>query len=93
MIMDRFDGVVFVGDNMVQTIYAAFNMLLRKNIKLGALEQWRMSEKETETCTCSRQFTEPECSKYFASSSEDVSKHDAEAEIRSPYACNRTCTL
>jgi len=89
MILDRFDGIVFVGDDMVAQIYAAFNALLRRNIRLGALEQWRMLDRELETCACDRQYTNPECSKYFATSSEEIAKHDSEGGPMSPYACNR----
>jgi hypothetical protein len=89
MILDRFDGVVFVGDDMVASIYAAFNTLLRRNIRLGSLEQWRMGDKELEMCACDRQFTNPECMKYWTTSSEEVAKHDSEGGPLSPYACNR----
>jgi len=89
MILDRFDGIVFVGDDMVASIYAAFNSLLRRNIKLGALEQWRMLDKELETCACDRQFSNPECTKYWVTSSDEVAKHDSEGGPLSPYACNR----
>lgn len=91
MILDRFDGIVFVGDDMVASIYAAFNALLRRNIKLGALEQWRMLDKELETCACDKQFSNPECTKYLVTSSDEVAKHDSEGGPLSPYACNREC--
>lgn len=89
MILDRFDGLVFIGDELVGSIYAAFNMVMRSNIKLGALEQWRMLEKEIDTCVCDNQFSNAACSKYWVSSSEEVTKHDSEGGPRSPYACNR----
>lgn len=93
MILDRFDGLVFIGDDLVGAVYAAFNMLMRRNIKLGALEQWRMLDKEIDTCTCERQFTDAACTKYWITSSEDVGKHDSEGGPRSPYACNRKSFL
>ena len=90
MILERFDGVVFVGDELVAGIYAAFNILMRKNLALGALEQWRMEEGELQECRCRKQYTNPECSKYFVKSSEEVAKHDHEGGPPSPYLCNRT---
>lgn len=89
MILERFDGIAFIGDDLIQGVYGAFNMLMRRNLALGALEQWRMEEKELQECRCRKQFTNPECSKYFVTSSEEVAKHDGEGGPRSPYVCNR----
>lgn len=90
MILERFDGVAFVGDDLVQNIYGAFNMLLRRNLAFGAVEQWRMDDKQINDCRCRKQFTNPECAKYFVKSSDEVAKHDSEASNKSPYMCNRT---
>lgn len=89
MILERFDGVVFIGDDLISGVYGAFNMLLRKNLKLGALEQWRMDEKELEDCRCHNQYTNRECQKFFVQESESVAKHDKEGGPSSPYICNR----
>src|SRR5437763_616749 len=40
LILERFDGVVFVGDETLQSIYAGFNILLRQDLGLGAMKQW-----------------------------------------------------
>ena len=90
MILERFDAVVFVGDNMLQHVYAAFNMLLRENMAMGSLKQWEMSEGERDSCRCENQVTRAECSKYAVLDSEDVSKNDPGSGHTSPYHCSRT---
>lgn len=90
MILERFDAVVFIGDNMLQSIYAAFNMLLRENMAMGSLKQWDMSEGERDNCRCDNQVTRAECSKYAVQDSEDVRKNDPGKGHTSPYHCDRT---
>ncbi|KAL8796294.1 MAG: hypothetical protein Q9195_001409 [Heterodermia aff. obscurata] len=90
MILDRFDAIVFIGDDMLQHIYAAFNILLRENMALGSLKQWEMSEEERVNCRCDNQITRPECSKYAVLDSEEVRKNDHGSGHPSPYHCNRT---
>lgn len=90
MILDRFDGVVFIGDKTISDVYAAFNILLRQDLALGGMQQWKMSDKERDSCRCSKQYTNPECSKYFVTSNEEVGSSDPESNYRAPYACNRT---
>ena len=89
MILDRFDAIVFIGDNMLQNIYAAFNILLRENMAIGSLKQWEMSEDERVNCRCDNQITRPECSKYAVMDSEEVRKNDPGSGHTSPYHCNR----
>lgn len=91
MILDRFDAIVFIGDNMLQHIYAAFNILLRENMAMGSLKQWEMSEDERVNCRCDNQITRPECSKYAVLDSEEVRKKDPGSGHTSPYHCNRMC--
>lgn len=93
MILERFDAIIFIGDDMVKHTYAAFNMLLRANIALGSLKQWDMKESEHETCRCDNQMTRPECVKYTVTDSEDVRKNDVGSGHPSPYFCNRTKNL
>lgn len=93
MILERFDGVVFVGDELIAQLYASFNILLRRNLAMGGMEQWRMSDKERETCRCGNQFVKQECSKFFVTSNEQVALHDSEGGVRSPYVCNRELSL
>lgn len=89
MILERFDAIVFIGDNMLQHIYAAFNMLLRENMAMGSLKQWEMSEDQRVNCRCDNQITRPECSKYVVIDSEEVRKNDPGSGHPSPYRCNR----
>ncbi|KAL8720142.1 MAG: hypothetical protein Q9225_002957 [Loekoesia sp. 1 TL-2023] len=90
MILDRFDSVVFLGDETLRHIYSAFNMLLRENIGLGALRQWEMKESERETCRCANQLIRPECLAYSVTDSQSVRVNDAGSGHSSPYYCDRT---
>lgn len=89
MILDRFDSIVFLGDDTLRHIYAAFNMLLRENIALGALKQWELKESEREACRCENQLTRPECRLHLVVDSQSVSPNDATSGHSSPYFCNR----
>ena len=90
MILDRFDAVVFIGDDMLQHIYAALNMLLRENYAMGGLKQWEMSGGERDNCRCDNQVIRPECTKRVILDSEDVRKNDPGSGYTSPDHCNRT---
>ena len=93
MILERFDGLVFLGDDMLKAIYAAFNMLLRENIAFGGLKQWDLDEHERDNCQCDNQLTRTDCIKNLVMESEDVSANDADsARHRAPYYCNRSLT-
>jgi len=87
MILERFDRVVFVGDDSMQTIYNGFNILLRQDLAWGALMTWRMDERTQDQCRCGNQFARPRCSKHFVTSSNEVTKNTP-ARGR-PYACQR----
>lgn len=91
MILERFDTIVFVGDDMLQRVYGALNMLLRENIAMGSLKQWEMKESERAACRCDDQMIKAECSKYAIMDSEDVRKNDGGSGHRSPYYCDREC--
>ncbi|KAI9848247.1 MAG: hypothetical protein M1838_000603 [Thelocarpon superellum] len=90
MILDRFDGIIFVGDNTLRQVYAAFNVLLRENAALGALKQWEMNESERGACRCESQFIKADCARFAVAESEEVKKNDAGSGHQSPYYCNRT---
>lgn len=93
MILERFDAIVFIGDNMLQHVYAAFNMLLRENMAMGSLKQWEMSEDERVNCRCDNQITRPECSKHAVLDSEEVRRNDPGSGHPSLYHCNRMYQL
>lgn len=92
MILDRFDSIVFLGDDTLRHIYSAFNMLLRENIALGALRQWEMKESEREMCRCANQLIRPECLAYSVTDSQSVRMNDAASGHSSPYYCDRKCS-
>lgn len=91
MILERFDAIVFIGDDMLQHIYGAFNMLLRENIAIGSLKQWDMKENERIACRCDEQMIKAECLKYAITNSQAVSINNGGSGHRSPYYCDRTC--
>ena len=89
MILERFDAIVFIGDEMLKTIYSAFNMLLRENIAMGGLRQWEMDDAQREGCRCDNQIVKPDCSKHMIMNSEEVRMGDEGSAHRSPYYCDR----
>ncbi len=89
MILERFDAIIFIGDDTLQHVYAAFNMLIRENIALGSLKQWEMKESERAGCRCENQLIKSECSKYAILDSQAVRDHDGDSGHRSPYYCDR----
>ena len=91
MILERFDGVVFVGDDTLQTIYAGLNILLRQDLGLGAMKQWEMSDENLKMCRCENQFARESCAQYLVSASEQVSTNARNAKQNSAiYTCQRT---
>jgi hypothetical protein len=89
MILERFDAIIFIGDDTLQHVYAAFNMLIRENIALGSLKQWEMKESERAGCRCENQLIKAECSKYAILDNQAVRDHDGDSGHRSPYYCDR----
>ncbi|KAI9723857.1 MAG: hypothetical protein M1828_004107 [Chrysothrix sp. TS-e1954] len=91
MIIDRFDGIVFIGDESIGSIYAAFNILLRHDLALGALENWKMTPRERDNCRCNNQFTRSECSEFWVTSSSETAAHEADVNMdyRAPLYCNK----
>ena len=88
MILERFDAVVFVGDDTLQAVYAGLNILLRQDLALGALEHWNIAE-DVDVCRCENQFLKESCWKNSVSSSEQVQEHTDNSK-GSSYACTRT---
>jgi hypothetical protein len=72
MILERFSAIVFVGDEIALSVYAALNVLLFEDLALGSLQQWMMSEQERESCTCNNQFTLENCLRYAIKNSDQV---------------------
>ncbi|KAL8692238.1 MAG: hypothetical protein Q9218_002691 [Villophora microphyllina] len=93
MILDRFDEIVFLGDDTLRHVYSAFNMLLRENIALGGLRQWDMKESEREICRCENQLIRPECLLHAVTDSQQVRSNDAGSGHSSPYLCDPTSSM
>ena len=93
IILDRFGAIIFVGDGVLQNIYAAFNMLLRENIAMGGLKQWVMTEPDRAACKCDSQIIRWECSKFIVQDSQDVRGNDDGSGHRSPDYCDRKCRV
>ena len=92
MILERFDALVFIGDDTLKSIYAAFNMLLRENIARGSLKQWEMTENDRVTCRCDNQLIRPECSSHIVMESQAVTDNDKGSGHASPYYWDRKCS-
>ena len=93
MILERFDAVVFVGDDSLKPIYAAFNVLLREDMATGGLKQWELNEGQRDACKCDNQLAKPECSSHLIMDSEMVrEKKEDGIGHGSPFACDRKST-
>ena len=88
-ILDRFDGLVFVGDSTLRTIYSGINILIRQDLAHGSLKAWELSEGEMAQCKCDNQFIKDSCTKHVATSSEEVI-HKVGGKYLNFYACQRT---
>lgn len=91
MILDRFGSLVFVGDQNLQTIYSGFNILLRQDLRAGALQTQGMDEDAVADCRCDNQFVKQSCISQFVVSSDAITRGaGADSNTRSRYACDRT---
>ncbi|KAF7509382.1 hypothetical protein GJ744_008105 [Endocarpon pusillum] len=91
MILERFDSLVFIGDDTLQPIYSGLNMLLRQDLALGSLDpssELSPSELST-TCRCDNQFIKDTCSKHALTSNDQVPLGNNNNN-NSPYLCSRT---
>jgi hypothetical protein len=87
-ILQKFDGIAFIGDESLADAYAGFNILLRENLATGALKDWEMNDVYSEQCRCDSQFTNPSCWLKRISSSEDMFLPGDKSGPRSTYACS-----
>lgn len=94
MILERFDALVFVGDDMLKHIYLAFNMIMRENVAMGGLMHWQLSDSERDTCRCDNQIIKPECAKHAILQSDIVGANEGGGSGHaSPYLCDSTAYL
>jgi hypothetical protein len=89
MILERFNTIVIIGDELAQSVYTAFNILLREDLALGGLQQWIMSDQDRMDCKCDNQFSNPECSGYAIKNRGEVKKNEGADRKGSPYFCAR----
>ena len=88
MILERFNAISFIGDELVQSVYAAFNILLREDLSLGGLQQWIMSDQDRRNCKCDGQFLNPDCTGYGVKNRDEVKKN-GDDQKGSSYFCSR----
>ena len=93
MILERFDAVVFIGDDSFKQIYAAFNMLLRENMAMGSLKQWELDESQRDACRCDNQLTKSECSSHMIMESETVREKEDNVGHKGTFYCDRRPTI
>ena len=89
MILERFDALVFIGDDTLKHVYAAFNMLLTENIATGGLDQRNLGANDRVTCRCDNQFVKKECSNHFVTESKAVDEKNDDGGSKSAYHCTR----
>jgi hypothetical protein len=87
-ILQKFDGIAFIGDESLADAYAGFNILLRENLATGALKDWEMNDVYSGQCRCDSQFTNPSCWLKRISSSEEMFLRGDESGPRNTYACS-----
>lgn len=85
-ILERFDGVVFIGDESLETVYSGFNILLRQDLALGALELESMDPMLQAECRCDNQYIKQDCRTHYKLDSKGASP---DKHIGAPYFCNR----
>lgn len=85
-ILERFDGLVFIGDDTLQTIHNGLNILLRRDLALGSLDLASMDRNLQEQCRCNNQFIKQDCRQHYLVDSEKASQNDHSG---SPYFCDR----
>lgn len=93
MILERFDAIIFIGDDSLKQMYAAFNMLLRENMAMGGLKQWELNESQRDTCRCDNQLTKSECWSHMVMESHTVREREDGDGHRSPFYCDRKSTI
>lgn len=85
-ILERFDGLVFVGDDTLQAIHSGLNILLRRDLALGALDLASMDRSLQEECRCNNQFIKQTCRQHCLVDSKKASQDD---RFGRPFFCNR----
>lgn len=87
MIIERFNTIIFIGDDLAQSIYAAFNILLREDLAFGSLKRGIMTDEDRLKCKCDNQFTNSECRGYAIKNIDEGKKEKASYRKGNPYLC------
>ena len=83
-ILERFDGLIFIGDEYLEMIYSGFNILLRQDLALGALNLETMDHNLQNECRCNNQYVKPDCRQHYLLESSSQEEHAG-----SLYFCKR----
>ena len=90
MILDRFASLVFIGDDLVRTVYAGLNMLLREDLGYGALKSWEITEgPHMAECVCKGQLLDDPCGRYAIKNSSEAKEPDESGGHGGGYYCER----
>ncbi|KAE8384950.1 hypothetical protein BDV23DRAFT_165850 [Aspergillus alliaceus] len=87
-ILQKFDALVFVGDETLADVYAGFNILLRGNLATGAMRESELTNEQLEKCRCGSQFTSASCLPLRVTSSDQVEKQNGRKAPAGPNACS-----
>lgn len=91
MILERFDGLVLIGDATLQSVYNGINILLRQDLESGSLQTWSMDPDARAECRCNNQFVKSSCSEHYVTDSDQVSKSvgHVNSDLGNSYVCER----
>ena len=89
LILERFNSLAFIGDDIARSIYLAFNMLLREDLAYGGLKGSDvLNDQDRKTCKCDNQFLD-ECEVFGITSSDSLKKAEDPGQGGSSYYCDR----
>ncbi|KAL2071412.1 hypothetical protein VTL71DRAFT_12647 [Oculimacula yallundae] len=88
MILGRFNAITFIGDDITQSIYGAFNILLREDLALGSLQQSIMTDEDKAKCRCDNQFLNTDCRSFAIKTGDDGKKSEGGDRKGRPYSCD-----
>ena len=89
MVVERFNGIIFLGDDVARANYLAFNMILREDLAYGGLKgSDDLSDQDRESCKCDNQFLD-ECAAFGVTSSRSLKQLDGSGQAGNTYYCDR----
>lgn len=78
-ILGRFERVIVMGDSMMRHMFAALNVMTRKDLGYGAVSSWGFSDEDFEACFCIKQVDVKNCSMQTVGSTADVKEWDSKS--------------